>query len=586
MGVDATRRLALLVLVALLAPRMTGQAVVVGHEALSPGLVVRVKGELTGPDEFLASSLEVREADDEEELVAVPRALDVGRERFELLGQPVFVSGRTEWKGTSLAELGSAQVKVEGHWRGEARFSAREIEVRNGVGRDRIEGRIDALRREGGRLHLRIMRFEVIVPADVAVESELPLDAWERLPVRVTGASRAAGDDDDELSRGTSFGGQWSLGVRIETKLEHEGEYDLDDGAREDVRGFQGAVRGEVLWEPDEDIWFVFGFRERYTAEHDEAGPSIRGREGTLTEAHVGLSDPFGLGVDVIVGRQDFDDPREWLYDENLDAVRFVWRGEGVHAELSASTVLADGGPANRETDNFVLYVSNGDEDRHLAAWVMDRRRHGGGVVDKPIFFGLRALGEWLPQNDAWLELATRSGYGRVDYRGWAADVGTTWAPPAAAPLRFTVGVAHGSGDDDTTDDVDRSFRQTGLQDNTGRFGGVTSFRYYGELVDPELSNLTVLTAGVGARLGAKHSIDLVWHHYRQDVAETRQRSDLDARPNGLRRELGQELDLIFGSRAPEGWQTEIVLSRFWPGAAYREDDGAWFGKLQVRRGF
>ncbi len=71
-----------------------------------------------------------------------------------------------------------------------------------------------------------------------------------------------------------------------------------------------------------------------------------------------------------------------------------------------------------------------------------------------------------------------------------------------------TLGYALGSGDDASTSDVDESFRQTGLQDNSAKFNGVTRLKYYGEVLNPELSNLSVLTAGVGIRPSPRSSID------------------------------------------------------------------------------
>ena len=66
---------------------------------------------------------------------------------------------------------------------------------------------------------------------------------------------------------------------------------------------------------------------------------------------------------------------------------------------------------------------------------------------------------------------------------------------------------------------MDHAFRQTGIQDNNDKFGGVTSFKYYGELLEPELSNLHILTAGIGRRFGRRMSLDLIYHNYRQDEA-------------------------------------------------------------------
>ena len=82
------------------------------------------------------------------------------------------------------------------------------------------------------------------------------------------------------------------------------------------------------------------------------------------------------------------------------------------------------------------------------------------------------------------------------DVRGWALDVGLSWKSRLALRPTFTLSVAVGSGDSNPDQGPDHAFRQTGLQDNNSRFSGVNSFRYYGELLQPELSNLPNLDIG------------------------------------------------------------------------------------------
>ena len=116
---------------------------------------------------------------------------------------------------------------------------------------------------------------------------------------------------------------------------------------------------------------------------------------------------------------------------------------------------------------------------------------------DQCLFLGVHAHGTVRETVTYWVEVAhVRGREGARTLRGYGVDVGLTsrlrlpWQPA------LTVGVAFGSGDTDPTGRVDRSFRQTGLHDNEGTWAGVAKFKYYGELLDPELSNLLVLTGG------------------------------------------------------------------------------------------
>ena len=148
------------------------------------------------------------------------------------------------------------------------------------------------------------------------------------------------------------------------------------------------------------------------------------------------------------------------------------------------------------------------------------------------------------------------------------------------------MGYAYGSGGS-SADGTDRTFRQTGFQDNNGRFDGVTSFRYYGELLDPELANLEVLTAGLGLHLSHNTSLDLVWHGYQQNELSTNcSDADIEAQPNGIDTDLGTEIDVVFGLRSERHWDLELVGAWFSPGDAFDNTDDAFLGKLQLRYRF
>ncbi|MEY4773282.1 MAG: hypothetical protein RIT40_317, partial [Planctomycetota bacterium] len=48
----------------------------------------------------------------------------------------------------------------------------------------------------------------------------------------------------------------------------------------------------------------------------------------------------------------------------------------------------------------------------------------------------------------------------------------------------------------------------------------------------------------------------------------------------------GSEIDLIFGSKAIDGWDFELVYGRFAPGDAFADADATWMASAQVRYRF
>jgi alginate production protein len=584
-------------LLALLAPAPAAQEAPAAPPAPAPaapgdvrrlqvGHWVRIKGSLEASGVFRGEAVEVREPADEEGLLGMVESVSADGQEFVLLGQRVSASARTQWDGVDPSSLAGARVEVEGHWRGPGKFSAREVTLRK-PGRDRVEGRVDALvPRPGGGVELQLLHLRVPLDAGVPVESARPLDDLPLAPGRPAQEARQVRDDDDRIEGVTALTETLSFGGQVEVQAERRKNLDLDDDLRTDRLDTGQSLRGELTWEPSDDVFALFGFRGSKDVSRRTNDDNEREVDGSVTELYGYWRDPLRLGFDVQAGRQDFDEPREWIHDQNLDALRLLWLGEGLRLELSASTVLADGSRRDRESNNLLAYLSNGDWNRHLAAWVLRRSDTESPDEDDPLHLGLRALGEWLPDQEVWLEAAWLRGEADdgLDRRAFGWDLGTTWSPATLEPLRLTAGLARGSGDGDTTDGVDETFRQTGLHDNNGRFGGLTSFRYYGEVLDPELANLEVGTLAVGFDPLDELSLDLVWHGLRQDEATAQQfETNLKLKPDGLHRELGHELDLVLGWRPDRDWDAELVVGTFQPGSAFPGGDRAWLVSAQVR---
>jgi hypothetical protein len=234
-----------------------------------------------------------------------------------------------------------------------------------------------------------------------------------------------------------------------------------------------------------------------------------------IKEAFVWLRHPGGASLQV--GRQRFEDERAWLYDEELDAIRLRYQRGDLAVELSVSRdglVRKDvlSAEPRERGNNYVLLVGYRLLDEvELEGYAIvrddrdaDRRR--------PLFLGLRSRGEPVEDLDYWLELAFvtgRDGPNRI--RGWGVDLGVTYEFQVASKPAVTLGVAFGSGDRNPDDGHDGNFRQTGLHDNQGDFGGAATFKYYGQVLDPELSNLAIFTVGIGIRPRESFSLDLVY---------------------------------------------------------------------------
>ena len=103
-----------------------------------------------------------------------------------------------------------------------------------------------------------------------------------------------------------------------------------------------------------------------------------------------------------------------------------------------------------------------------------------------------------------------------------------------------------------------------GIQENEAGFGGVQRFAHYGVLLDPELSNLSIPTAGAGLSLLSSSSLDLVYHRYRLvEPAPFLRDARLEVALGGERRDLGHGVDLVLAIEEWERLEFELILSAF-----------------------
>ena len=373
-----------------------------------------------------------------------------------------------------------------------------------------------------------------------------------------------------------------SFGAQAELEVSNEVNFDLDRDDHEDVLEFRPKVEFSVAFDP--------GTRLRFFGEFDVGRKFIeRDPDGNDAELEVRIQQARATYADenfaVTLGRQDVSDEREWLFDEELDGVRFVygdddlrlaaawWRKQLLPKEL-------DGDHDDDEPDIFYFraYAPIGDDSR-VEAYLLGQRGRRRNRGDDLMFLGVASYGELGSNIDYWAEAAVVAGSenGR-QIRGWVFDVGgfKTFRDLPGRPWAGA-SLAVASGDDGRG--TDTAFRQTGLQDNTERAGGVTGYKFYGELLDPELSNLIIPSVVVGVRPTPDSSFDLVWHGYFQYPSQDELRdASLDEDPSGRNRYLGQEIDLIVGVRASDHLGVELIGGVFLPGPAFDDDnDPAFF---------
>lgn len=444
----------------------------------------------------------------------------------------------------------------------------------------KVTGEVRAVDPQGPTVDVGGIRLPVAQGVDVSPLSQNRASADDPLALFL-------GEDQKAVPFSLALGGGVSLGGQAAGEYEWNDEFDLDstndqDRSKPQVRGRLGA-----LWMMDEAGSYALGeitFGRDDTIRQDDLDTHNEVLE--LSRAFVSWRATDSLQL--LVGRQDFDEEREWLYDEVLDGVRAIWRAGQFELQLGVAQGRDFAAEENGYEDVDLLSVIPTlwlTPDWRVSAYALQMGDESA-QNHAPQLFGVRSLDQPRYGLGHWLELGVARGEsGARDVDGYAFEVGGLWA--LDLPLRPTIGAgfAFGSGEADNARNA--GYRQSGLQDNNAKMGGVTSVRYYGELLDPELANLAVTTLCASIRPFDGASLSVLFHTYRQDVASAQlPNTELRTSPLGLSRDLGSEIDVVFGYRLRGSLTVEAIYGRFDPGSAWADDPTAHLFVFTTRLSF
>jgi hypothetical protein len=159
--------------------------------------------------------------------------------------------------------------------------------------------------------------------------------------------------------------------------------------------------------------------------------------------------------------------------------------------------------------------------------------------------------------------------------RGWGLDVGLTWQLPLPWEPSLMLSYAVGSGKLDENGTLKRAYRQTGLEGNSYFIGESTSVLYYGELLNPELSNIRIGTVGVRFPILTNSSVNILYHWYDQyRPVDFLRNAGIGENPSGEDSDLGQEVDLVVSVGEWRHWELQFTGALFRAGRAFGENLG------------
>jgi len=334
-----------------------------------------------------------------------------------------------------------------------------------------------------------------------------------------------------------------------------------------------------------------------------------------LERKQMGVGIYFGeeIASEFILGRREFVSASEWWiwWDEELDAISL----DSAYGNFETLIAVAEEQWKESTDDDFVdpeindvrrfiaslswefadnqslnLYYLDQDDnsDSHDVGdfQAFDERDEADGDLS---WSGVSYLGEFDFENVGEIEVELH--YARVsghetfyefgDPEGGKAEVEEkgkarvsaeaesyllSWTPARLASWSFIVGRARGEGDSNLDDGRDESFRQNSLQGDSEVFG---------QLYQPEISNLVVQTVGVEWEAYDGVEIALMYYDYEQDESSDEIADvTIEVDPTGLNNDLGNEIDLVVTIDAFEDLELILIAAQFEAGKAYGDYDG------------
>lgn len=413
----------------------------------------------------------------------------------------------------------------------------------------------------------------------LAMAGDVALARQADIPAPSAASAPADQDRMTPQDPGAASASRWRIQRRAELEFEQQRNFRLDRDDPKRRSDVEPLLRLGLTYRANRHL-LGFVETEALIDQRDERGrPSRTDGRLRLNQAYLAL-DEWIDDSEIRIGRWLYRDEREWLFDESLDGVLARYDRGKIEVDALAGRVnlwrrdLFDSGTRGDPVNVYGLLARYEIRKAFEIGAYAVVRHDTAGLAGRHRHMGLRAhgrLGNWLH----WTEVGiVRGNDGRQRLNGHGFDIGGVYTV-AEQPFRprLLVGYAYGSGDDDPDDGVDRRFRQTGMQSNEARLGGLFKRRIYGEAFDPELSNLHIVSLGVGIAPTPRWSIDLVWHGYRQAKTAEVEHAEIEPRRDSLgRHALGQELNLVVGHAPSESVIVGAVLGWFRPSGRFDAD--------------
>ena len=275
----------------------------------------------------------------------------------------------------------------------------------------------------------------------------------------------------------------------------------------------------------------------------------------------------FENRLNFLLGRKELFDTRSWWIDRPMDTFGIFNLNDLLHYEiyvggrLNNRTLLSDTTSltSNLKHTRFLLvhidYLWHYLE--HIGIFTLKEKTTIPSMKRNLNWIGARAFGDkYINENDKiryWLDIAHNNGkYNSKNTNGVAYEIGALYIKNS-----YSFGASYAS--------ANKEYYQPIFADNKSKFlQRNIKFRYYGEFLDPELSNISILSLYGFYNPSIKDTYVIALHNYKQiNTSYPLQTTEYVLKTNGKNKNIGNEIDFIYQYLLSLRYNYKLILAYF-----------------------
>ncbi len=298
---------------------------------IEAGKAYEIEGYHKKSENFIATDIEPLPRPRKPKLRGLIEEIDLKEKTITLFGKVIDITSKTEFidDGTTkstISDLKEKQlVQVTCRVRKDGSWKATKIKVRDVKKNHKIKGTVTRVAIDGNAPDTIEVSGLIIILNNKTDASDATSN-MNKVEKYLFGHLRH--NSVYTLGKGYTLNDYFNSVIKYRQNWLDKNEYDLStiDQTNQDDSEHDLRIELTGILNSSHSAFAQIRLRKRFVLSSEQGLPS-RDFEANVTQLYYLWHNIANSGLAVAVGRQDFDEPREWLFDDYMDAVRVFYYG-------------------------------------------------------------------------------------------------------------------------------------------------------------------------------------------------------------------------------------------------------------------